>query len=237
MRFVCGYFRKYWWWLIFLSFILLFLWFLQFRPDITEVDALDYRLAGRKITIDVGHGGFDNGAMYGNVREDELNLKIAEALKKELEKRGALVTLTRDGDYDMTMRDYNYSKQDDMYLRAQKIDAEESVLFVSIHLNASSSSSAWGSQVFYYTGSEQGKLLAKSIHQEMQKVTGTKKSIQSADFYVLRATATTGVLIECGFISHPNERGQLCNSSYHEKLAVSISDGIGNYLESNVPFE
>ncbi|CVH79059.1 N-acetylmuramoyl-L-alanine amidase LytC precursor [Clostridiales bacterium CHKCI006] len=237
MRLVWKYTKRYGWWLCFLGFILLFLWILQLRPAIEEVTTIDHRLAGRKITIDVGHGGLDNGATYGNIREDELNLKIAQALKAELEKRGAIVTLTRDGDYDMTMRDHHYSKQDDMYLRAQKIDAEESVLFVSIHLNASSSSSAWGSQVFYYTNSEQGQLLAKSIHQEMQKVTGTRKSIQSANFYVLRATATTGVLIECGFISHPSERGQLSNSSYHEKLAIAISDGIGNYLESNVPLE
>ena len=64
--------------------------------------------------------------------------------------------LTRSDDQDMTRRDYNYSKQDDMYLRALKIDEYKPDLFLSIHLN-SASSSAWGSQVFYYKKVVMGK--------------------------------------------------------------------------------
>ena len=52
-----------------------------------------------------------------------------------------------------------------------------------------------------------------------------------ADFRVLRATQTVGVLIECGFISNANERGQLQSSKYHQKLAVKICDGIEKYRE------
>lgn len=188
-------------------------------------------LDNKRIVIDPGHGGKDCGAKYGDLHESDLNLKISFALKKELESRGATVYLTRTDDQDMTKRDYNYSKADDMYLRAIKIDEYQPDLFLSIHLN-SAVSSAWGSQVFYFDGSIQGEKLAECIHNSMKKVTGTKKSISSCHFQVLRATSSLGVLVECGFISNANERGQLKNSKYHKKLADCISDGIEEYIKT-----
>ena len=156
---------------------------------------------------------------------------ISFALKEELESRGATVYMTRTDDQDMTRRNYNYSKQDDMYLRALKIDEYQPDLFLSIHLN-SSNSSAWGSQVFYYKKSEDGKRLADSIHNQMKTLTGTRKNISSSSFYILRATQSLGVLIECGFLSNANERGQLKSRSYHKKLATVISDGIQDYFQA-----
>lgn len=66
----------------------------------------------------------------------------------------------------------------------------------------------------------------------MKEVTGSAKRISGADFRVLRATQTVGVLIECGFISNANERGQLQSSKYHQKLAVKICDGIENIVRN-----
>ena len=185
----------------------------------------------RVIVLDPGHGGLDNGASVAGVDEDTLNLKISFALKEELESRGATVYMTRTDDQDMTKRNYNYSKQDDMYLRALQVDAYQPDLFLSIHLN-SSTSSAWGSQVFYYKKSEDGKRLADSIHNQMKTLTGTRKNISSSSFYILRATQSLGVLIECGFLSNANERGQLKSRSYHKKLATVISDGIQDYFQA-----
>lgn len=188
-------------------------------------------LTKRVIVLDPGHGGLDNGATFGQVKEDELNLKICFALKEELESRGATVYLTRTDDQDMTKRNYNYSKQDDMYLRALKIDEYNPDLFISIHLN-SSHSSAWGSQVFYYNKSKNGQHLAQCIHNQMKTVTGTRKKISSCSFYILRATQSLGVLIECGFLSNANERGQLKSTKYHKKISTSISQGIEDYLSA-----
>ncbi len=185
----------------------------------------------RVIVLDPGHGGLDNGASVAGVDEDTLNLKISFALKEELESRGATVYMTRTDDQDMTKRNYNYSKQDDMYLRALQVDAYQPDLFLSIHLN-SSTSSAWGSQVFYYKKSEDGKRLANCIHDQMKTLTGTRKNVSSSSFYILRATQSLGVLIECGFLSNANERGQLKSRAYHQKLAIVISDGIEDYFYS-----
>lgn len=185
----------------------------------------------RVIVLDPGHGGLDNGASVAGVDEDTLNLKISFALKEELESRGATVYMTRTDDQDMTKRNYNYSKQDDMYLRALQVDAYQPDLFLSIHLN-SSTSSAWGSQVFYYKKSEDGKRLANCIHNQMKTLTGTRKNVSSSSFYILRATQSLGVLIECGFLSNANERGQLKSRAHHQKLAIVISDGIEDYFHS-----
>lgn len=206
------------------------------NEDVVAVNS-EQTLQGKIVVLDPGHGGLDNGASVGNTNEDELNLKICEALKTELETRGAKVYLTRSDDHDMTNRDYLYSKQDDMYLRVRQIDAYKPNYLLSIHLNASPSSSAWGSQVFYYNRSELGKELAKDIHTSMKEVTGTRKKISGSNFMVLRATKTLGVLIECGFISNANERGQLKSSKYHEKLAKAIVDGLVVYNNKHLSGE
>lgn len=181
------------------------------------------------VVIDPGHGGLDNGASAGGVNEAQLNLEISFALKEELERRGAVVNLTREDEQDLTRRNHHYSKQDDMYLRVKKIDSFKSDYLISIHLNSAPSGTVWGSQVFYYNKSEKGKRLAGEIHESMKEVTGSGKVISGADFRVLRATKTVGVLIECGFISNANERGQLQSGKYHEKLAKQICEGIENY--------
>ena len=213
-----------------MSFIILFALCTCLYKPVIHVSSSQL-LNQRVIVLDPGHGGLDNGASIAGVDEDELNLKISFALKEELESRGATVYMTRTDDQDMTRRNYNYSKQDDMYLRALKIDEYQPDLFLSIHLN-SSNSSAWGSQVFYYKKSEDGKRLADSIHNQMKTLTGTRKNISSSSFYILRATQSVGVLIECGFLSNANERGQLKSRSYHKKLATVISDGIQDYFQA-----
>lgn len=213
-----------------MSFIILFALCTCLYKPVIHVSSSQL-LNQRVIVLDPGHGGLDNGASIAGVDEDELNLKISFALKEELESRGATVYMTRTDDQDMTRRNYNYSKQDDMYLRALKIDEYQPDLFLSIHLN-SSNFSAWGSQVFYYKKSEDGKRLADSIHNQMKTLTGTRKNISSSSFYILRATQSLGVLIECGFLSNANERGQLKSRSYHKKLATVISDGIQDYFQA-----
>ena len=102
------------------------------------VDAYEKSLKNVKVVIDAGHGGFDNGAIEYGYYEDN---------------------------YDMTKRNHHYSKQDDMYLRVKKIDSYKCDYLLSIHQNASGNRSAWGSQVFYYYRSKQGKALAFDIDQ------------------------------------------------------------------------
>lgn len=208
--------------------IIITLFLIIYTPSI-QVSTIK-ELSNKVIVIDAGHGGYDNGAIIHGINEDELNLKISFLLKEALEKEGATVYMTRTDDQDMTRRDYLYSKDDDMYLRVLQIDDYNPDMFISIHLN-SANPSAWGSQVFYYKNSKEGKQLADTIHTHMQSVTHSQKHIESCSFYVLRATKSLGVLVECGFLSNDNERGQLSNRSYQKKLASSITEGIIEYYK------
>ena len=180
------------------------------------VDAYEKSLKNVKVVIDAGHGGSDSGA-------------VALKMKDELEKSGAKVYLTRDGDYDMTKRNHHYSKQDDMYLRVKKIDSYKCDYLLSIHQNASGNRSAWGSQVFYYYRSKQGKALAFDIDQSLKQLTNSRKPISGCGFRVLRATKTLGVLIECGFLSNYNECGQLRSKNYQKKLCQKVKEGLIKY--------
>lgn len=206
---------------------------IPFRIYVMDSFAKDHEqpLKYRIIVIDPGHGGLDNGAIEFGYNEDEINLEISKKLKSELEYYGATVYLTRDGDYDMTERDYNYSKQDDMYLRVNKIDSFHGHYLISIHQNASVNSSAWGSQVFYYHNSEKGKELAGDINESLKSVTNSRKPISGCGFRVLRATKVVGVLIECGFMSNYNECGQLRSQKYQTKLVQAIAQGLIDYDE------
>lgn len=129
----------------------------------------------------------------------------------------------------MTKRNHHYSKQDDMYLRVKKIDSFNGDYLLSIHQNASGNKSAWGSQVFYYYRSEQGKILAGDIDQSLKELTHSRKPISGCGFRVLRATKTLGVLIECGFLSNYNECGQLRSKNYQKKLCQRIRKGVIKY--------
>lgn len=116
-----------------------------------------------------------------------------------------------------------------MYLRVKKIDSYKCDYLLSIHQNASGNRSAWGSQVFYYYRSKQGKALAFDIDQSLKQLTNSRKPISGCGFRVLRATKTLGVLIECGFLSNYNECGQLRSKNYQKKLCQKVKEGLIKY--------
>ena len=87
------------------------------------------------IVIDPGHGGIQSGTQRGTVEEKTLNLKIAQYLKEALEKyKGVTVSLTRDGDYDVSLTD-----------RTQYSVDKNADLMVSIHNNATGDCAAYDS--------------------------------------------------------------------------------------------
>ena len=53
---------------------------------------------------------------------------------------------------------------------------------------------------------------------------------RSAPFWVLVGASRPSVLVEIGYITHPEERIRLFDSSYQERIAEGIADGIGRYL-------
>ena len=105
-------------------------------------------LLGKVIILDAGHGGKDEGASSGPIKESKLNLILTKKLEKELISRGATVYLTRKDDNDLSTTTIN-RKRNDLYNRAKYINDISPDMYISIHLNASPSPSWRGLQVFY----------------------------------------------------------------------------------------
>ena len=186
-----------------------------------------------KIVVDAGHGGIDagcEGSLEGS-NERELNLLYANSLKKYLETYGIEVVMTR------TTTDGLYSafapnkKKDDMKKREEIINKANADLVVSIHMNAFPTTSARGAQVFYNPESEVSKNLASSIQNcFITDLPQAKKEALVGDYYILNCTNTPSVIVECGFLSNPEEEVLLLSNEYCEKLCYSIFCGIIKYL-------
>ncbi|MTI48297.1 N-acetylmuramoyl-L-alanine amidase CwlD [Sporosalibacterium faouarense] len=194
-------------------------------------------IANKVIVIDPGHGGVDPGAISNSgVKEKNINLLIAKKLKRLLEQSGTIVILTREEDVGLyTEKSTTYRQKKNEDLRNRRIMANEinPDIFITIHLNSFPQSRYYGAQTFFQQGSEEGKKLAVLIQEELKNVLDEDNGRvpQSRDtIYLLREVKALAVLIECGFLSNPEESSLLNNPVYQEKIAWSIYTGIIRYL-------
>ena len=184
-------------------------------------------LYGKVIVIDPGHGGNDNGAEVNNVLEDEINLNIAKLLYQKLFDQGCIVHITRVGDYDLAPQDSQTRKMKDLKRRTRFINEVDADLFISIHLNIFIQEQVKGIQVFYQQYKDESKKLAKSLQNEFNRLINEKnKKPIIGDYYILNNTYPTGVLIECGFLSNDEDRLNLNNHDYQDKICKIIYKGI-----------
>ena len=192
------------------------------------------------IAIDPGHGGNDPGKVSENgVKEKDINLAIGLKLKSKLEERGYTVIITRDSDISLADRNLTNAgskswKRSDMTNRIQNINNAKPTCLISIHQNSFTAPSISGPQVFYHKESAEGMALAQCIQDSLIQTLSPpcKREIHSGDdYYILKNSNCIGVIVECGFLSNPEEVGLLSDDSYQNKLADAISGGIDSYLK------
>ncbi len=188
-------------------------------------------LAHKIITLDPGHGGRDSGTLYGKLYEKDINLEISKVLKKTLEKRGATVYLLREDDRDFSSQWDARKKRGDLYRRILKIQENESDLYLSIHINWYEGSSKSGQEVLYHPINENNKILAESLQEQFKNDFGSDRVVRKTNLYLYANTRVPGVLIECGFLSNPNERYLLQQESHQQKLSNSITEGVIIYFD------
>ena len=173
-----------------------------------------------KIFIDAGHGGRDPGACYGNVKEKDITLDVGLILGELLVKEGFKV---------------GYSRTDDSFVslseRANHSDRLGSDIFISIHCNAFTNSSAQGLETFYYRTSQNGKRLADKFQTNIvNKGLYTKdRGIKQGNFYVLKRTNAVAVLLELGFITNSEDREIVLGNK--KSFAEAIAQGLKEYLK------
>lgn len=174
------------------------------------------------VVLDPGHGGSAGGAAYDGIQEKDLNLSIALRTARLLEESGVTVLMTRADDRDV-----------DLYERTDLANGQEADLFVSIHCNASlESPDAAGVYTCAYSEEGEGWRLAEILYNAVQKAAGAPAFGMEArpDLAVLRTSAMPAALVECGFMSTPEELDRLARPEYQDRLARGIAEGILAYL-------
>jgi len=199
-------------------------------PNVTA-SINNLNLLGKIIVLDAGHGGTDSGAKNGKIVEKELNLLLVKKLEKELISRGATVYLTREEDNDLSART-SERKRSDLYNRAKYINTIKPNMYISIHLNATTSSSWKGLQVFYNKNNEENKVIAETITNNLKNnINNIRKVKEENKYYMYKYIKYPGVLIEAGFISNPDENYLLRQEEYQNKLIILIADAIEKYYQ------
>jgi N-acetylmuramoyl-L-alanine amidase len=191
------------------------------------------------IVIDAGHGGRDAGASgKAGVREKDVNLEIAKKLKRYIGESGGVAVMIREEDNGLYSIDSPNKKKEDMKNRKQIIKDSNADLFLSIHLNSFPQSKYYGAQVFYFEGSKSSQHLARILQEELRRIlnrNNDRVEKSTRDYYILKDNGIPSALIECGFLSNPEEEMLLKSPEYQDKIAWTIYIGILRFFSEPVP--
>lgn len=187
------------------------------------------------VVLDAGHGATDSGKVGINgALEKDINLAIVGYLQELLQKEGVSVTLTRADDTPLYEENAGNKKMSDMKNRIATIETAQPDAVVSIHQNSYTDQAVRGPQVFYYTGSVTGEQLAACIQSRFTDLIGDENRRQvkaNKDYYLLIHTAVPTVIVECGFLSNPEEAGRLITEEYQQGVAGVVAQGIFDWLQ------
>jgi len=184
------------------------------------------------VLVDAGHGGKDGGATgVSGILEKDLNLEISGRLYTLLNLCGANAQMTRTEDEMLALPGATgNAKGKDIRSRIQLAHEEENPLLVSIHMNSYPQEQYSGLQVFYGASDPLSFQCASLIQQRckelLQPENDRKIKAAHAAIYLLYNADFPAVLIECGFLSNPEEEAALQTKEYQIKLAGSIASAL-----------
>jgi len=187
-----------------------------------------------EVVIDAGHGGMDGGAVgVSGVLEKDLTLAVAKKLGGLIISKGGKVIYTREEDesiHDDSADTIREQKKSDLQNRFNIAQTSGADVFISIHMNKFTQSQARGVQVFYAKGSDDSKILAKKIKQSLDTMSkyNEKRELKEAydTMFLLKNVKIPSVIVECGFLSNPEEEKLLCSDEYQQQLAEKIFEGL-----------
>lgn len=187
------------------------------------------------IIIDAGHGGIDGGATScSGVLESQINLMIAKKLNDLCHLLGFSTFMIRTDDVSVYTEGATIAakKASDLRNRVKMVNDTENGILISIHQNSFADSRYSGAQVFYAAtpGSE---LLAKYMQDAFVSTVnkGSNRHSKPAEqVYLMRHIQRTGILIECGFLSNPEEEAKLRSQEYQNMLCCVIVGALCEYL-------
>lgn len=204
---------------------------------VTEVSSQQAFTEETVIIIDAGHGGIDGGATScTGVLERTVNLEISQKLNPLLRMLGYETVMTRQTPDSLATEGetIRQQKRSDLRNRVDLINRYPHGILVSIHQNQFPDAKFSGPQVFYADtpGSE---ALAKQMQEQLTHVLapGSRRTCKQADgVYLMNHIACPAVLVECGFLSNPQEEALLRDKGYQQKLCCVLASVLAQNLSA-----
>ena len=188
------------------------------------------------VVIDAGHGGEDGGAVScTGVGEKQLNLEIALKLRDLLHLLGHRTRMIRTDDRSVYTAGDTIARRkvSDLKERVRMVEETAGALLVSIHQNLFPDARYSGAQVFYGRAGE-GQALADTLQTAFRNTVnpGSSREIKQAKgVYLMEQISCTGVLVECGFLSNPQEEALLRSIDYQQRICIIIGTSLANFLD------
>lgn len=191
----------------------------------------------RSITfvIDAGHGGEDGGASScTGVLESQLNLQIARRLDDLLHFLGYQTVMIRRSDISVYTEGKTIAEKkiSDLKERVRIVNETEGAFLISIHQNIFADSRYSGAQVFYNQEGD-AENVARQLQQNMVTSLnpGSNRQCKPADgIYLMQHSKRPGILVECGFISNPEEERKLREGEYQKHICCVIASTMANVV-------
>ncbi len=187
------------------------------------------------IIIDAGHGGVDGGATScTGVLESQINLEIALRLDDLLHLLGFETKMIRTTDVSVYTEGTTIAAQkvSDLKKRVKTVNETEHAILISIHQNTFPQEKYSGAQVFY---NDSARLIADRLQTSFVKTVnpGSNRSCKASDgIYLMEHIEKPGLLIECGFLSNPEEEAKLRAGAYQQKICCVIAATISQMLSN-----
>ena len=227
-------------WIVFTPFYLLvvivFLGIAQMSSNtVTTINQKNPVAREYHIVIDAGHGGIDGGATScTGVLESQLNLEIALRLEDMFHLLGYDTVMIRRTDESIYTQGNTIASQkvSDLKERVRITNETPDAILVSLHQNTFQDSKYHGAQVFY-SDNEHSRKIAQSVQKNLISVLNhdsQRKSKPAKGVYLMDHINCPGILIECGFLTNPEEEEKLRNADYQIKLCAVISTVLSSYL-------
>ena len=219
-------------WMLFVAVIPLCVFFAAFRRESSVQTVYPVRFTSQVLIIDAGHGGEDGGAVsLTGALESHINLAVAKRLDGVLGLYGVRTLLLREEDISLHDKDaltLRQKKNSDLHNRVSMVKEHSNAVLLSIHQNSYPDGRYSGAQVFY-APTEGSQALAQTMQEALRTALAPENARQEKQIpetiYLMNHISCPGVLVECGFLTNPQEEQLLRSSAYQTKLAAALAGG------------
>lgn len=190
------------------------------------------------IVIDPGHGGIDGGAKSENgVIEKDINLSISLKTKAALENKGYKVIMTRSEDVGLYTdgKKVREKKIEDLGNRVKMKKDNKCDAFISIHQNMFPQKNCKGAQVWSANNEPSqklGRIIQQKFKEEVDQNNKREAKVAKKEYKILNdGYKGASVIVECGFLSNPEECELLGKEDYQNKIANTLANAIDEYFK------